>query len=150
MIWNKIRSSPALPIGKTLLISSLLKDFVRRDHVADEEFSVLVPDICSVLRRMNYDSYCVTYARMGYEVETRRPCIIVIATQFSNTDAIDVQNVRSSSLAHLLSKKRARTCSRCVHVTKTSKAATTGIFDRKFGVSGLIVLRQLLLPRCDQ
>ena len=71
-------------------ITPVLKYFVRRDHAAETEFSVLGPKVCSMLRTMKYDSFCVTCAHVGYEAETSSPCIIVIATHFSDIDATNI------------------------------------------------------------
>jgi hypothetical protein len=74
----------------------MLQYFVRRNRAAEEEFLTMAPIITSLLRQMNYNSYCVTYAHVGYEKESSLPCMLVIASGFVDRDAINIiERVRS-------------------------------------------------------
>lgn len=68
----------------------MLHYFVRRDHAAEAEFVSIASDISFLLRQMEYGSYCVTYAHVGYEEETSLPCLLVIAKGFVDRDAVEI------------------------------------------------------------
>jgi hypothetical protein len=68
-------------------ITPILKYCVRRHPVAEKEYLSIAPMLTSKLRDMGYDSYCVTFANVGYEPETSHPCILVIVPEFSDQDA---------------------------------------------------------------
>jgi Trypsin len=79
-------------------ITPNLKYFARPDVAAEEEFNNLVPLICSMLRTMELASYAVCYSHVGYEVESSMPCILIIASDFTDADAMSIIDfVQSSS-----------------------------------------------------
>jgi hypothetical protein len=78
-------------------ITPILKYFVRRDPMAEKEYLLLAPAVTSILRELGYNSYCVTFIHIGYELETSHPCILVIAPDFADKDAeLVLEFVRTS------------------------------------------------------
>jgi hypothetical protein len=71
-------------------ITPILKYFNQRNPVAQKEYMVLAPLVTSMLREMGYKSYAVTFMNVGYELESSRPCILVIVPEFADADAADV------------------------------------------------------------
>jgi hypothetical protein len=78
-------------------MTPILKYFARSDAVAQKECSLLGPQITSILRDRGYQSYCITFSHVGYELETSRPCILVIAPSFADDDATAIVEFVDSS-----------------------------------------------------